>query len=162
MLHGSINHVSLTVSDLEQAMSFLGPLLELLGYEVGEIAHDPRSGHDLTVNGNRGNGKFVNVWQADETGAGHPFAVYEPGLHHVAFNVSEHDDVDRVHALVNRIGGKVGGTVLDGPAEFPFGLGGYYAVYFTGPDGIKFEVVHMPGLERAYDSLRLATDVFDA
>jgi hypothetical protein len=35
MLHGSINHVSITVSDLPHAMRFLGPLLEFLGYTVG-------------------------------------------------------------------------------------------------------------------------------
>jgi glyoxylase I family protein len=40
----------------------------------------------------------------------------------------------------------LGGTILDGPGEFPFGIGGYYAVYFLGPDGLKFEVVHMPAL----------------
>lgn len=27
---------------------------------------------------------------------------------------------------------------------------GYYAVYFLGPDRLKFECVHMPGLERAF------------
>jgi hypothetical protein len=31
-----------------------------------------------------------------------------------------------------------------GRASHPFGPGGYYAVYFLGPDRLKFEVVHMP------------------
>jgi hypothetical protein len=39
--------------------------------------------------------------------------------------------------------------VLDGPGEFPFSHQGYYAVYFLGPDNIKFEVVHMAGLKAA-------------
>jgi beta-mannosidase len=30
-------------------------------------------------------------------------------------------------------------VVLDGPGEFPFGPGGYYAFYFRGPDRLKFE-----------------------
>jgi hypothetical protein len=47
MLHGSINHVSVTVSDLPLAMRFLA-LLEFLGFGVGAIFHDERSGHDLT------------------------------------------------------------------------------------------------------------------
>lgn len=34
MLHGSVNHVSLTVSDLPQALRFFTPLLEFLGYEL--------------------------------------------------------------------------------------------------------------------------------
>jgi predicted enzyme related to lactoylglutathione lyase len=36
-LLGSINHVSITVSDLSSAMKFFTPLLEMLGYSVGTI-----------------------------------------------------------------------------------------------------------------------------
>ena len=144
MLHGSINHVSITVTDLPKAMEFFGPLLEFLGYTVGEIMHDERSHHDLTVNVNEGNGTAVNIWQAEAGLADHPFEVYEPGLHHVAFNVERHDQVDALHELVRSLGAEV----LDGPGEFPFGPGGYYAFYFRGPDRLKFEVVHMPLAEQ--------------
>ena len=144
MLHGSINHVSITVSDLPKAMEFFAPLLKALGYTVGSIDHDPRSNHDLTVNINESNGTAFNVWQAEPARAGHSFELYEPGLHHVAFNVERHEQVDQVHQLVRELGAEV----LDGPGEFPFALGGYYAVYFRGPDRLKFEVVHMPVAEQ--------------
>ena len=144
MLLGSINHVSITVSDLPGAMRFFGPLLEFLGYAVGQIFHDSRSGHDLTVNINHANGTAFNVWQAEPGLADHRFEVYEPGLHHVAFNVETHEQVDAACALVRALGA----NVLDGPGEFPFGPGGYYAVYFRGPDGLKFEIVHMPLAEQ--------------
>ena len=45
---------------------------------------------------------------------------------------------------------RLGGTILDGPGEFPFAVGCYYAVYFLGPDGLKFEFVHMPTLADFY------------
>ncbi len=140
MLLGSINHVSITVSDLPKAMAFLGPVLRFLGYRVGEVLHDPRSHHDLTVNLNEANGTAFNVWQAEPGLATHRFEVYEPGLHHVAFNVARHEQVDELCELVRSLGGEI----LDGPGEFPFGRGGYYAFYFLGPDRLKFEVVHMP------------------
>jgi glyoxylase I family protein len=144
MLHGSINHVSITVCDLPKAMAFLGPLLEFLGYTVGPIFHDDRSHHDLTVNINMTNGTAFNVWQAEPGLAQHPFEVYEPGLHHVAFNVERHEQVDALCELVRTLGAEI----LDGPGEFPFGPGGYYAFYFRGPDRLKFEVVHMPLAEQ--------------
>jgi catechol 2,3-dioxygenase-like lactoylglutathione lyase family enzyme len=144
MLHGSINHVSITVSDLPKAMGFFRPLLQFLGYAVGEIEHDHRSHHDLTVNINAANGTAFNIWQAEAVLADHPFEVYEPGLHHVAFNVERHEQVDAARDLVH----KLGAEILDGPGEFPFGPGGYYAVYFRGPDRLKFEVVYMPLAER--------------
>ena len=143
MLHGSINHVSITVSDLPRAMEFFGPLLRSLGYAVGQIMHDSRSNHDLTVNLNEANGTAFNIWQAETRFSGHPFEVYEPGLHHVAFNVERHEQVDEAHRLVRELGGEI----LDGPGEFPFALGGYYAFYFLGPDRLKFEIVHMPVAE---------------
>ena len=143
MLHGSINHVSITVSDLTKAMAFFGPLLRFLGYEVSSIMHDERTHHDLTVNLNERNGIAFNIWQAEPRLARHPFEVYEPGLHHVAFNVERHEQVDEALALVRELGGEI----LDGPGEFPFGLGGYYALYFRGPDRLKFEIVHMPAAE---------------
>ena len=40
--------------------------------------------------------------------------------------------------------------ILDGPGEFPFGPGGYYALYFLGPDRLKLEIVHTPLAEQNY------------
>ena len=152
VLHGSINHVSITVSNLPEAMRFLGPLLDFLGYTVGEIFHDDRSDHDLTVNVNAANGTAVNVWQAVPGLADHAFEVYAPGLHHIAFNVRRHEHVDEACGLVRALGGRV----TDGPGEFPFATGGYYAVYFRGPDDLKFEIVHMPAAERRARELEAA------
>jgi glyoxylase I family protein len=140
MLLGSINHVSITVSDLEAAMTFFRPLLEFLGYTIGAIQYDGSAAARLTVNLNGMNGTAVNVWEAKPGLADHPFEVYEPGLHHIAFNAAHHEQVDQLAALIPTIGG----TLLEGPGEYPFGPGGYYAVYFLGPDRLKFEVVHMP------------------
>ncbi len=142
-LHGSINHVSITVSDLPQAMKFFRPMLKFLGYTVGGIFADNRTGGRLTVNLNESNGTAFNIWQAKMD---HPFEVYEPGLHHVAFNVQRHDQVDAACELVRSLDAEI----LDGPGAFPFGPGGYYAVYFLGPDRLKFEIVHMPLAERNY------------
>ncbi len=145
-LLGSINHVSVTVSDLAEAMKFFGPFLKFLGYSVGEIFQDTRTGGRLTVNINDSNGTAFNVWEAKGELGKHRFEVYEPGLHHVAFNVQRHEQVDEALALVRSLGAEI----LDGPGEFPFGPGGYYALYFLGPDRMKFEIVHMPLAEANY------------
>jgi glyoxylase I family protein len=145
-LHGSINHVSITVSDLPEAMKFFGPMLKFLGYTVGGIFQDTRTGGRLTVNINETNGTAFNVWEAKGDLGKHRFEVYEPGLHHVAFNVQRHEQVDAALELVRSLGAEI----LDGPGEFPFGPGGYYAFYFLGPDRLKFEIVHMPLAEQNF------------
>jgi glyoxylase I family protein len=147
-LHGSINHVAITVSDLPGAMKFFGPLLEFLGYTVGEIFRS-RSVSDLTLNMNIGNATAINIWQAKPELAARPFEIYAPGLHHLAFNVEKHEQVDAVHDLAR----KLGAEILDGPGEFPFAPDGYYAIYFLGPDRIKIEVAHLPIAERRYGEM---------
>ena len=153
MLLGSINHVSITVSDLAKAMKFFKPFLEFLGYNIGEVIQD-HNGQRLTVNVLTGpRGVAVNIWEAKPEFAGHPFEVYEVGLHHLAFHVEKHEQVDQVHELVKDLGAEI----LDGPGEFPYGgADGWYAVYFLGPDRMKFEVVHMPGVEKAYSEMMRA------
>ena len=139
-LLGTLNHVSITVSDLDDANRFFEPLLDLLGYVEHERGYN--SGTRLTIDLNPNANIAFNIWEAKGELKRHKFEVYEPGLHHVAFNADTHERVDEVATLVRGLGG----TILDGPGEFPFGIGGYYAVYFLGPDGLKFEVVHMPAL----------------
>ncbi|HXW85449.1 MAG TPA: VOC family protein [Candidatus Binataceae bacterium] len=148
MLHGSINHVSITVRNLADAMKFFTPFLALLGYGAGEVIQD-RNGQHLTVNINGANGTAINIWEAKPAHAAHPFEVYEVGLHHLAFNTERQEQVDQIYELVKTLGGEI----LDGPGEFPFGPGGYYAFYFLGPDRMKFEVVHMPLAERRYGEM---------
>jgi hypothetical protein len=47
-LLGTLNHVSITVSDLDDAMRFFAPLLDLLGYVEHERGYN--SGTRLTIN----------------------------------------------------------------------------------------------------------------
>ena len=66
-----------------------------------------------------------------------------PGLNHLCFGVRERADVDRFmaefmtpHSLT---------PLYDSPREYPEYLPGYYALFFADPDGIKLELVHIPG-----------------
>jgi len=102
-----------------------------------------------------GNGAVLNLWEAKPEFAKHPFEVYEVGLHHIAFYTDTREQVDRACELAKRLGAKV----LDGPGEFPYGgPDGWYAVYFLGPDRMKFEVVHMPGAEKRYNEMMRALE----
>ena len=142
-LKGSINHIAITVSDLDSAMEFLKPIFEDLGYTVGDTTSYKQT--RLNFNLHEENGIAINVWEAKKH---HKFEVYEPGLHHIALNAESSVQVDRIVNLVSELGGEI----LDGPGEFPFAHGGYYAVYFLGPDQIKFEIVFMPELEKMWQS----------
>ena len=57
----------------------------------------------------------------------------------MAFSAEDRSDVEKMYALLK----EMGTTVLDAPAEYPYAPG-YFAVYFTDPDGIKFEYAYAP------------------
>ena len=118
-------------------MLFFEPSLEYFGYSIGSPA--PYAGTRLVVNLNNSNGIAINVREAKIP---HSFEIYEPGLHHLAIDAGSKQHVDSALKIVEDAGMKV----LDGPGEFPFAEGGYYAFYFLGPDNLKIEAVYMPAL----------------
>ena len=74
---------------------------------------------------------------------------YAPRLDHLTCNAETHEQVDQLHELVLKLGGRI----LDPPGDFPYAEGGFYAAYFNGPDGMKFEFVYMPELEHHHRPL---------
>jgi catechol 2,3-dioxygenase-like lactoylglutathione lyase family enzyme len=70
-----------------------------------------------------------------------PYDRYRVGLHHLAFEA-------RSRGAVNERAGWLrdqGAEIESGPEEYAY-LPGYYAVFFYDPDGMKLEIVHIPGL----------------
>ena len=58
----------------------------------------------------------------------------------IAFRAESRSEVD---ALARDLAAR-GARILDPPREYDY-TPGYYAVFFTDPDGIKLELVHIPG-----------------
>lgn len=129
---GSINHVSLTVNDLEKSRAFYERLLSALGYRLLFS-----EGQSFGFKGADGLKLFFAEARKDRQGQA--FDRYRVGLHHLAFNAPDRAFVDSVHRKLV----EWGVTVLDAPAEYPQYEAGYYAVFFLDPDGMKLEVVHV-------------------
>ncbi len=134
MALGTMNHLALTLGDLPAAeAAFYAPVLEFLGYRKVEDSDG------MTLWYSTASGCSVNLWQARPEFAGQLHQRYAPGFHHFAFGADSRAEVDALHSLLKRIGA----TVLDAPAEYDY-VPGFYAVYFADPDGLKFELVHIP------------------
>lgn len=128
-----IHHVFLSVKDLERSRPFYAQLMPALGYH-GRWDWDESSGW-LGAEG--------SFWikQADARFAADTFSKDRVGLCEVAFRADDRAHVDAVARDVVAFGG----TILDAPREYPEYVPGYYAVFFADPDGIKLELVHLPG-----------------
>ncbi len=133
---GGIHHVFIAVNDIARARRFYGALMPRLGYPATwDYAGDAGSIGFL------GAGGSFWIKQADRRFAGDTFCKDRVGLCEIAFRAESREQVD---ALARDIEG-FGGRILDSPREYPEYVPGYYAVFFSDPDGIKLELVHIPG-----------------
>lgn len=122
---GTTHHLELAASNYDAAEPFWNWLLIELGYE----SKDEWTGGRSWIRGPT----YVVLKEAQEPGS---VERRSPGLDHVAFHAGSRDQVDRItEEVVAR-----DETTLLYPDEHPF-AGGYYAVYFEGPEGITVEVV---------------------
>ena len=138
MRSSGVHHVDLVVSSIERSLPFYRDLLGPLGW------------HGLSeVEGERGEtiwylwgpGTFASVGlrtAQSETPGG--FDRYRIGLHHLAFEAYS-------RALVDERAQWLRQQEIDiesGPQEYTY-QPGYYAVFFYDPDGLKLEILHVPG-----------------
>ena len=70
-----------------------------------------------------------------------PYDRYAVGLHHLAWEAASRAAVDERASWLRGAGAEI----ESGPEEYAY-LPGYYAVFFYDPDGMKLEIVHIPGL----------------
>ena len=128
-----LGHVDLVCSDVERSIAFYEQVLGPLGL-----------GNAAVFEGERG--ESIHYLRFPATGSGsiglrqafeqQDFALYAPGLHHVAFAVGSRADVDTAHAGAVAAGAEI----LHPPREFPQYRQDYYATFFLDPDGFRIEV----------------------
>jgi len=145
-----IDHIEITVGDMDVAVSFYDRLLPLLGF-------DPRHRGDALIEAHE---KRVVWYEHPRLGfaitsplkafAGETMNRRKPGsLHHLAFRVASRSEVDRLHLELQAIGA----TIVSPPRAYPeYTPAGYYAVFFKDPEGIKYEIVCTDGDETAKGS----------
>jgi glyoxylase I family protein len=137
MRTSGVHHVDLVVSSIERSLPFYRELLSPLGFHrVGEV--EGERGETIWYLSGPGTSIGLREAQSEREQA---FDRYEVGLHHLAFEASSRAAVDERSAWLRTHGVEI----ESGPEEYGYSPG-YYAVFFFDPDGIKLEIVHVPGL----------------
>jgi catechol 2,3-dioxygenase-like lactoylglutathione lyase family enzyme len=131
-----IHHIDLVVSSIERSLPFYRDLLGPLGWHGASEVQGER-GETIWYLWGRGSSVGVREAQSERE---RPFDRYEVGLHHIAFEASSRAAVnERADWLrANEV------EIESGPEEYWY-QPGYYAVFFYDPDGLKLEIVHVPG-----------------
>lgn len=129
------HHLDLTVSDPVKSR----PLYELFLGHVGFTLKN--AGEDWAGFG-LGDKRYpcITLLKARGKDAGRAHDRYTPGLHHLALRARSQADVDALYDKLVAFGA----TILDPPKAYADYGEGYYAVFFSDPDGLKLEYVFTP------------------
>jgi glyoxylase I family protein len=132
---GTINHLRLTVSSIERAKAFYEPVMARLGYRLVEESATRLAWASWAPHGTL---QWFIMSVSDPNSPNRIHDRYSPGFHHLAWNVGSRAEVDSFYEfLVSQ-----GAPILDKPAEYDYEPG-YYAFFFSDPDGLKLEVMHV-------------------
>ena len=134
-----VHHVDLVVSSIGRSLLFYSELLGPLGFHrVSEVEGE----RGETIWYLSGPGSQVGLREAQSEPTSHDR--YRVGLHHLAFEAQSRADVDERAAWL-----RTQDVELESePQEYTYSPG-YYAVFFYDPDGLKLEIVYVPGLTAA-------------
>jgi glyoxylase I family protein len=136
MRSSGVHHVDLVVSSIERSLPFYRDLLGALGWHRVEEVEGER-GETIWYLSGPGSSLGLRAAQSETPGG---FDRYRVGLHHVAFEAYSRGMVDERAAWLRGQGAEI----ESGPEEYTY-LPGYYAVFFYDPDGLKLEILHIPG-----------------
>jgi glyoxylase I family protein len=131
-----VHHVDLVVSSIERSLPFYRELLGPLGWHG---LHEVEGERGETIYYLTGPGTSIGLRQA-QSESDEPYDRYRVGLHHLCLEAMSRGAVnERADWLREQ-----GAEIESGPEEYAYSPG-YYAVFFYDPDGIKLEIVHIPG-----------------
>lgn len=125
-----LDHLGITVGDLDRGRAQFHPVLTALGYETGPA-------NDHSISWNRGDDTEMIIFAPREGGSS-PHMHGRIGWQHLAFAVDSRDDVDRLHVIAV----DAGWTVVREPKIYERFSAHYYASFVEDDSGIRIEFMH--------------------
>ena len=133
-----IDHIQITVRDLQKAELFYDSFLSLLGFDLAKKAKGRVAKHEFDVIEYQHPLLILGINSPREQFKNETVHRRKPGsLHHLAFKAESRAELDEIAMKLKAL--EV--NIVAGPAFFPEHGEGYYAVFFKDPDGIKYELV---------------------
>jgi glyoxylase I family protein len=135
-MRAGIDHIIVNVNDYAAAKRFYAWLMPQIGYPQTMSYDQPQN--DITTGYF---GEHGSMWlrPTDPEFRADKFHRHRVGLCEIAFSAESRKQIDDLARQISANGGRV----TDLPKEYDY-QPGYYAVFFTDPDGMKLELVHVP------------------
>ena len=131
-----IDHLMINANRYEASVKFYSWLMPKIGY-----SEKHEYGGDDPMTGFSGPGGSLWLSNSAANLRSDNFNKRRVGLREIAFRADSRAQVDAIAKEIEANGGKI----LDPPAAYPQYAPNYYSVFFTDPDGLKFEVATYTG-----------------
>ena len=134
-----IDHIHITVEDLERAERYYDRLLPLLGFDLSLKEYDAVPEHEYRIVEYHNRALSIGLVNQREAYRGEKPSRRKAGaLHHLAFRAGGKAEVD---ALYEKIREFPQTAVVYAPRYYPEYASDYYAVFFKDSEGIEYEIV---------------------
>jgi catechol 2,3-dioxygenase-like lactoylglutathione lyase family enzyme len=133
-----IDHIQITVKNLDVAEAFYDRFLPLLGFDIKRKVRADIEAHDFSVIEYTHPSLAFAITSPRKAFQNDAIHRRKPGaLHHLAFKAGSRIEVDRLHVALK----KIGATIVEKPKLYPEYGPYYYALFFKDKEGIKYEMV---------------------
>jgi glyoxylase I family protein len=124
-----IDHIFITVSDLERSEKFYDIVMAVLGFRKNQFQID---GEQHIQYYNRHFGYVLRPAHSKD-----PYNPYAPGLHHFCLRVEGEKEVKEAARKL-----KEQNISIAGPRQYPEYAPDYFAVFLSDPDGVQLEITN--------------------
>jgi glyoxylase I family protein len=143
---GLLHHMIINVADVKRSSPFYTGMFRYLGYELNDSSYGEDYAYEDWKRWDLDTPHEISICQVCDPHKGVAHQRGALGHHcHVAFCADDRDDVDRFHReVLLPLSGQGHCHIEDAPCDCPEYGDGYYATFFTDPDGLKYEFVINP------------------
>ncbi|NBB81085.1 MAG: hypothetical protein GVY36_16870 [Verrucomicrobia bacterium] len=136
----------INVSDVQRSSPFYTAMFRYFGYELSGSDYGQDYSYEDWKRWDLDTPHEISICQVRQRDVDVPHRRGALGHHdHIAFCAEDRDDVDRFyHEILLPLADSGQCIIEDPPCDCPEYGEGYYATYFTDPDGLKYEFVVNP------------------
>ena len=137
-----IDHIAVTVKDLNVAEPFYDKLMPILGFSLDHKIEGSVPEHEMDVVEYCHPLLLFSIGSPRKAFKDDIIHRRKPGaLHHLAFKANSCDEGNKLYHKIKEIGAHI----VDQPKFYPQHGERYYALFFKDLEGIKYEIVYEEG-----------------
>lgn len=133
-----VDHIHITVEDIDRAEMFYDKLLPLLGFDLSLKEYDTVPENEYRIVEYHNYFLSIGIVNQREAYKTEKMSRRKAGaLHHIAFHMDSPAEVDALYKKIKEIPA----TIVHAPQYYPEYCPDYYALFFKDSEGIEFELV---------------------